>query len=154
MDNNVEVSALPSSPQNPEMTSASGNPIRHYRKHLKLLLLLVFFIILAAFAFVLNQFKNVHKLHNTGQIFQLTESSPADQDGTFSTTGQPTFVFSKNIGISERDLGKYFQISPNVSGTWHLEKNGQVVYFSSDKSQSGGFPNILSFNRVYTVTIN
>ncbi len=156
MDNNVPINAPPSVSKSQETAPASNShPINGYRKHFKLLLLLlVIIIILPASVFVLNQLKTIHKPHNQAQKFQLSESSPADQDSTFSTSGQPTFVFSKNIGIAESDLGKYFHISPNIPGSWHLEKNGQVVYFSSDKTQSGGFPNTFSYNTVYTVTID
>src|SRR5581483_3232230 len=83
--------------------------------------------------------------HPIANKFQLVESSPNDYDGAFSPKGQPTFVFSKDIGVSESNLGQYFHISPAVPGKWHLEKNGQVVYFSSDTTQANDFPNTLRY---------
>ena len=155
MDNNVPVSASAVNPQaTQDFTTNSNNPVKHHRPFKKLLLILAILLLLPITIFILNQSKNIHKQHPTAEKFKLTESSPADQDSSFSTTGQPTFVFSKNIGISESDLGKYFHMSPSVPGFWHLEKNGQVVYFSTDRSQSDGFPNTLSYNTVYTVTID
>lgn len=120
------------------------------------LILLIFIALLTGAYFIVNRFKTVvpSKPQSIVKNFQLSESSPADQDNNFSVIGQPTFVFSKKIGIAEKDLSKYFTISPSVEGSWHLEKNGQVVYFSSDKSQADNFPNTLAFNTVYTVTIN
>ncbi len=157
MDNNAPVNVPYVNSRIAGGTSTDNNlPSNHHKPFKKLLILLIILLIVlpATFFILANKFKIMHRTQNNAQKFQLTESSPADQDGSFSTIGQPTFVFSKNIGVSENDLGKYFTISPSVSGTWHLEKNGQVVYFSSDKTQPDGFPNSLSYNTVYTVTIN
>lgn len=86
--------------------------------------------------------------------FSLVESSPSDQQNATPVIAQPTFVFSKKIGIKEADLPKYFTISPKVAGSWHLEKNGQVVYFSSDKKQTGSFPHTFEYQTAYLVTID
>lgn len=86
--------------------------------------------------------------------FALVESSPSDQQNGAPVIAQPTFVFSKKIGISEQDLPKYFSISPRVEGSWHLEKNKQVVYFSSDKKQAGTFPHTFDYRTAYQVNID
>lgn len=86
--------------------------------------------------------------------FTLVESSPSDQQNSTPVIAQPTFVFSKKIGVSEGELNKYFNISPKVEGSWHMEKNRQVVYFSTDKKQPNTFPRTFDYRTTYTVTID
>ena len=86
--------------------------------------------------------------------FELVESSPPDQENSISVIARPTFVFSKKIGVDEKELGKYFSITPKVDGKWHIEKNGQVVYFSTDKKQERTYPQTFAYQTTYTVTID
>lgn len=88
------------------------------------------------------------------QSFSLSESSPEDFDDMFPVVGQPTFVFAKKVNVSEKELSKYFKIEPSVSGSWHLEKNGQVVYFSSNKKGQDSLSQTFAYNTVYKITID
>ena len=112
----------------------------------------VFLLVLLALG--VNLFKKEFRpFAPSPEKFSLVESSPSDYDNTFSPIGQPTFVFSKKLSVEEKDLAKYFTITPASSGTWHLEKNGQVVYFASDEKRQDSFPQVLAYDTVYTVTI-
>ena len=86
--------------------------------------------------------------------FSLVESSPSDQQNATPVIAQPTFVFSKKIGISEKELGKYFTMTPKTEGSWHIEKNGQVVYFASNKKGGNKFPQTFEYQTSYSVTID
>ncbi len=125
------------------------NFIKNFKKQL-----LIFFAFLILIPFIFIGFKNLTATKHEKVTFELTESSPNDQENSFSTLGQPTFVFSEKLGITEKDLDKYFQIFPKISGTWHLEKNGQVVYFSSNKTQESNLVNNLEYDSIYTVLVN
>jgi hypothetical protein len=94
----------------------------------------------------------------SGQVknekFSLTQSYPSDQSSQVSLVTQPTFVFSKKIAISEKELSTYFHISPNVEGSWHIEKNQQVIYFSSDKKEPTSLHETFAYDTIYTITID
>ena len=128
MDDNAPISVPSINPQAPEEVSTNDSQTANHHKFFKKFLLFIATLaLLPVIFFIVNLSRNIYKSYNPAQYnparkFQLKESSPADQDSSFSTIGQPTFVFSKKIGIPESDLGKYFHISPGVSGSWHLEK--------------------------------
>ncbi len=86
--------------------------------------------------------------------FELVESSPDDQSTSFPVNGEPTFVFSKPLNISEKDITKYFSISPSIKGNWRLEPNKQVISFTSGKTQQNSFPQQFMYDTVYKITIN
>lgn len=90
----------------------------------------------------------------TKSEFELVESAPSDQQNATPVIARPTFVFSKKIGVSERELEKYFTMVPKVEGSWHIEKNGQVVYFTSGKKKAGKFPQTFDYQTAYSVTID
>src|SRR3989344_1014141 len=124
-----------------------------FSKRLIAIIVPILIISAAASSFLILRQKNSIQLISN-RNFELVESSPEDQENSFSAIGQPTFVFSKKIGVKETDLKKYFHITPQPQGNWHLEKNGQVVYFSTDKTQENSLPNTLENNTVYSVTID
>jgi len=80
-------------------------------------------------------------------VFSLVGCFPLDNQTGISSLAQPTCNFSKNIDASQKDLGNYFHIAPFVSGTWHIEKDQQTVYFSPKNDQ-------FIYNTVYTITID
>ncbi len=139
----------------PQSKSKISRLFSKIRKHIKLLVLILVFLGLLGGGLWFAQSRLAKKSHKTlAQKFELKESSPEDQSDSFAVVGQPTFVFSKPIGVTEANLGNYFHLTPEVSGSWHLEKNGQVVYFSSNKTKSDGLPANFSYNSVYTITID
>lgn len=89
----------------------------------------------------------------TPDTFKITDSSPKEFDDNFPVVGQPTFVFNQRLDVTEADLKKYFSLSPQVEGTWHLTNNNQVVYFSSNKKQKDSLEQIFPYDSLYSVTI-
>lgn len=132
--------------------------VEKFRKSLLLLFSkksIIPFIVFIGIPIVLLIAKNsLNLVPQDNNKFTLVESSPTNQETNAQTIIQPTFVFSKKIGISESQLNKYFHLSPPVSGSWHLEKNRQVVYFSGNKKQANTFPQTFDYKTVYTITID
>jgi hypothetical protein len=140
----------------------------HKKSHPKLLMILftflVFIVSVLSFLFLKpsarrtiiknSPFKKFLMLNKNKNLpFKLVESSPENFDDNFPIFGQPTFVFSKEIGTKENELSKYLQISPRIDGQWRLENNGQVIYFSANKKGSDTFPPLFNYNSFYQITI-
>lgn len=122
-------------------------------QNLKKLFVLIFLvlILIPLVSFLLRGKQII--LFKEPKTFILAESYPQDYDNNISTIAQPTFVFSQKLGIAENDLDNYISIIPRPLGNWHMEKNGQVIYFSSEKKQTDAFPDIFAYDTVYTIGI-
>lgn len=145
------IGEIPISELKKELHTNQGNNFFVFKKFIFIFIALIILIPLLIFA---STFKSQKISKDSSKTFSVVESWPEDGDNSFSTVSQPTFVFSKKIGILEKDLNKYFQIDPKPEGSWHLEENKQVVYFSSDKKQADLFPNTLNYDTIYSVTID
>ena len=87
------------------------------------------------------------------QKFEISQSYPEDQSTNVPLVSQPVIVFTKKITIPESQLSNYFEITPKINGSWHIEKNKQVVYFSVDKKQKNTLPNTFEPQKVYTIRV-
>ncbi len=122
-------------------------------KLIGLVILLV--LIPLIFLFVKNQsFFNPNKKASTEIAFGLTESYPTKNMSEIKITTQPMLVFSQKLELQEKDIEKYIHMSPRPKGSWHLEKNRQVVYFTPDTKAADSFPKVLSFDTLYTITVD
>ncbi|MBI2033267.1 MAG: Ig-like domain-containing protein [Candidatus Levybacteria bacterium] len=155
MDPNKNAQSPPPSPKGigeipvSEIEKLHQKPNVHLKQIVKTLL-----ILLGVFTVVLLGVRTVDYFSGGKEKnFVLSESSPINEQTVVSVIDQPTFVFSEKLQVGEKDLNNFFKIEPNVSGSWHMEKNKQVVYFSSDKKQKDSLSPVLSYNTLYTVTI-
>ncbi len=147
----------------PKNESSTEIPLREVKKYFEkkrisgkligIILLLV--LIPLIFFLVKNQsFFGPNKKTSTEVAFGLSESYPAKNMSEIKITTQPMLVFSQKLQVQEKDIEKYIHMSPRPKGSWHLEKNGQVVYFTPDTKASDTFPKVLSFDTLYTITVD
>lgn len=127
-----------------------------FSKPKKILVALLLLIIIPVVVYAVGRLGHTATrfIANRNLAFTLVESSPEDQDSAFPVTGQPTFVFSKGIGVSENNIQKYVHINPVPPGSWHLEKNGQVIYFASNDRQATLLSKTFPYNTAYAITID
>jgi len=112
-------------------------PLQGLRKLFVVTFLLLIFVPLVSFLLRGKQIIPFKK----PEALTLVESYPQDYDNNVDIIAQPTFVFSQKVGVAENELDNYISISPKPLGNWHVEKNGQVIYFSSVKKQADAFFN-------------
>ncbi len=127
------------------------NPLQHMKKKM-LIVIGILFLVCIGIIFAFQQGSLLNKKYP--EKFKLVESFPEDYATSVSAISQPMFVFSKKIGVTESKIKDYVKITPAVNGSWHIEKNGQVLIFSPNETTINQFPTTFQYDTVYTITLN